>query len=114
MTSDGPVNADGTPTTPSDATSRLAVATHALPGPTMTPAAATLSVPYAMAPIACTPPMRYTASTPASAAAASVSAATAPSLPGGTHRTTSPTPATRAGTAVMRTVDGYRARPPGT
>ena len=35
-TSDGPAKALGTPTSPADATSRLAWATRALPGPTMT------------------------------------------------------------------------------
>ena len=35
-TSDGPANADGTPTSPWPATSRLAWATRALPGPTIT------------------------------------------------------------------------------
>ena len=43
---------------------------------------------------------------PAMAAAASVSGATAPSGPGGTHRASSATPATRAGAAHMSTVDG--------
>src|SRR5437899_1016306 len=40
--------------------------------------------------------------------------ATFPPRRGGTHSTSSGTPATRAGTAVMSTVDGYDARPPGT
>ena len=34
--------------------------------------------------------------------------------PGGTHRAISGTPATWAGMAVISTVDGYTARPPGT
>ncbi len=67
-----------------------------------------------MAATACAPPIRKTRSTPAMAAAARTSSATRPPAPGGTHRTTSPTPATFAGMAVMRTVDGYVARPPGT
>ena len=44
-TSDGPANADGTPTRPSPATSRLAWATRALPGPTMTSTGRIDSVP---------------------------------------------------------------------
>src|SRR5439155_6680423 len=113
-TSDGPANADGMPTRPSAATSRLATATYTLPGPTTMSTAGIDSVPYAIAAMACAPPTRYTASTPAIAAAASTTSGTRPPGPGGTHSTTSPTPATRAGTAVMRTVDGYTARPPGT
>ena len=80
----------------------------------MTSTGGTDSVPYAIAPIACAPPMRYTTSTPAIAVAASTTSGTRPSRSGGTHTTTSSTPATLAGTAVMRTVDGYTARPPGT
>ena len=49
----------------------------------------------------------------AMAAAANVASSTCPSGPGGTHRTTSSTPATRAGAAHMSTVEGYRANPPG-
>ena len=53
------------------------------------------------------PPIAYTSSTPARAAAASVEVATRPVVrSGGTHSTTSGTPATRAGTAVMSTDDG--------
>ena len=49
------------------------------------------------------PPMRYTSSTPAMAAAASVTSGRVPVVrSGGTHSTTSGTPATRAGTAVMQ------------
>ncbi len=44
-TSEGPANADGTPTRPADATSRFACATRALPGPTMTSTGAIDSVP---------------------------------------------------------------------
>src|SRR4051812_6608945 len=54
-TSDGPANDDGTPTRP--ATSRLATATYTLPGPTITSTGRIDSVPYAMAAIACAPPM---------------------------------------------------------
>ena len=59
------------------------------------------------------PPIRYTSSTPAIAAAASTDGADRPSGPGGEHRASSATPATRAGTAVMSTVDARGARPPG-
>src|SRR5258706_14558973 len=57
--------------------------------------------------------MRYTASTPAMCAAARIAGGTLPSALGGVASTTSFTPATRAGIAVIRTVDGYAARPPG-
>src|SRR4051794_7893526 len=103
-TSDGPANDDGTPTTP--ATSRLARATYTLPGPTMTSTGRIVSVPYAIAATAWAPPMASTVSTPAIAAAARTSSGTVPSRRGGTHSTTSGTPATRAGIAVMSTVDG--------
>src|SRR5207302_1635955 len=46
-------------------------------------------------------------------AAARIAGGTVPSALGGVARTTSFTPATRAGMAVIRTVDGYAARPPG-
>ncbi len=53
------------------------------------------------------PPMAYTSSTPATAAAASVGPATRPvARSGGTHRTIWSTPATRAGTAVISTDEG--------
>ena len=84
------------------------------PGPTMTSTGGTDSVPYARAAIACAPPIAYTSSTPAAAHAASVAGWTAPSDAGGTHTATDPTPAIFAGSAVIRTVDGYAARPPGT
>jgi len=60
------------------------------------------------------PPTRYTSSMASRAAAASVAWGTAPSGPGGTHSAISGTPATWAGIAVINTVDGYTARPPGT
>jgi len=52
--------------------------------------------------------------TPAAFAATSVYGFTVPSLEGGVHMMISSTPATEAGTAFMRTVEGYCARPPGT
>src|SRR5262249_9487015 len=101
--SDGP-GRDSMPTMP--ATSRLASVTYTLPGPTTTSTGGIDFVPYANAAIACAPPTRYTSSTPTNAAAANVAAGTLPSGPGGTQRASSGTPATRAGIAVMRTVDG--------
>ena len=56
--------------------------------------------------MACAPPIRYTSSTPAMEAAHRVAASILPSEAGGTHRAMLPTPATRAGAAHMRTVDG--------
>ena len=61
--SDGPANAEATPTSP--ATSCLAVATQAFPGPATTSAGRIVSVPYASAATACTPPTRCTSVTPA-------------------------------------------------
>ena len=52
------------------------------------------------------PPTPYTSSTPAMAAAARVTAGTRPVPSGGTHKTTSETPATLAGMAVISTVLG--------
>ena len=72
----------------------------------MTSTAGTLGVPYAMAAIACAPPIRYTSSIPAIDAAHSVAASILPSAAGGTHSARVPTPATRAGAAHMRTVEG--------
>ena len=60
------------------------------------------------------PPMRYTSSTPATAAAASTGGAMRPSGPGGEHMANPVTPATRAGAAVISTVEASGARPPGT
>ena len=71
----------------------------------MTSTRGTVSVPYAMAAIACAPPTRNTRSTPISRAAASTDRLTAPSLPGGVQMTSSLTPATRAGTEFMITVE---------
>ncbi len=60
------------------------------------------------------PLQQYTSSTPASAAAARIAGAGFPSRPGGVNNTISGTPATRAGTAVMSTVDNSGTAPPGT
>ena len=59
-----------------------------------------------MAAIAWAPPTRYTSSTPAMEAAHRVAASTRPSEAGGTHSAMLVTPATRAGAAHMRTVEG--------
>jgi hypothetical protein len=72
----------------------------------MTSTGRTDSVPYAMAPTAWAPPTAYTSSTPAMAAAANVTCGTEPVASGGTHNTTSGTPATFAGIAVISTVLG--------
>src|SRR5207247_1958430 len=55
--------------------------------------------------------MRQPSVTPATRAAASTTGFTRPSAAGGVTSAISRTPATRAGTAVMSTVDGYAARP---
>ena len=49
-----------------------------------------------------------------SPAAASTDWLTEPSRPGGVQMTSSRTPATRAGTEFMTTVEAYEPRPPGT
>ena len=99
------------PTSPT--TSRLAAVTYTFPGPTILSTGGTVSVPYAMAATACAPPALTTRSAPARCAANSTAGRTEPSGPGGVHSTTRSTPATRAGTTVMHTVEGYAARPPG-
>src|SRR5206468_3223556 len=84
---------------------RFAVATQTLPGPTILSTRGMLLVPKASAAIACAPPTRYTASTPATWQAASTTGVS-PSGPTGDTAITSPTPATRAGITVISTVDG--------
>ena len=108
--SDGPAT-ESIPTRPN--TSRLAVDTQALPGPTILSTAGMLCVPQARAATAWAPPMVQIRSTPASRAAASTAGSSSP-RGAGTVITTSPTPATRAGIAFISTDDGYAARPPGT
>jgi hypothetical protein len=58
--------------------------------------------------------MANTSSTPAIAAAARIASLTRPFESGGEHNNTSGTPATRAGSTVIRTDDASGARPPGT
>ena len=80
----------------------------------MTSTGRIVSVPKAIAPIACAPPTRCTSSTPASAAAARMPSAIRPSGPGAEQSTTSGTPATRAGMAVISTVEIRGVLAPGT
>ena len=89
------------PTSP--ATWRFASVTNRFPGPTILSTRGIVGVPYARAAIACAPPTRNTRSTPASRAAASTTSGVPP---GGVTITISPTPATLAGSALIRTVDG--------
>src|SRR6185312_7156035 len=84
----------------------FASATYAFPGPTIRRTGAMDRVPYAIAAIAPGPPIAYTSLTPASSAAASTLSDGRPFDPGGEHRITRGTPATRAGMAPMRTLLG--------
>lgn len=77
-----------------------------LPGPTILSTRRIVAVPYASAATACAPPTRQPSLTPAIRAAASTAGSTRPPGPGGVTRTISRTPATRAGTAVISTVEG--------
>ena len=85
-----------------------------LPGPTILSTFGTDSVPYARAATACAPPIRKILSTPATFAAAMIFGFGVPSFCGGVHIIISSTPAILAGTAFIRTDDGYAAVPPGT
>ena len=80
--------------------------TQRFPGPTTASSAGTDSVPYAMAATAPAPPTANSRVAPASAHAAMTASEGSPDGPGGEHTTTSPTPASRAGTTPMRTLDG--------
>ena len=84
------------------------------PGPTILSTRRMVSVPKARAAMAWAPPTRYASVTPAMRAATSTAGSSDLSRAGGDARTMSLTPATRAGTTVISTVDGYAARPPGT
>ena len=92
----------------------LAAVTKTLPGPHSMSTAGTVSVPYAMAAIACAPPMPKTRSTPAMSAATSTDGSGEPLGPGGVTAITSETPAILAGTMVMMAVEGSGAEPAGT
>src|SRR5215213_9552616 len=103
------------PSTPTWPTSwRFASCTNALPGPTITSTDCTDSVPNASAAMAWAPPIRYTSVTSHRTHAARITGCALPPGPGGAQTATSRTPATRAVTAPITTVDGYGARPPGT
>ena len=78
-------------------TINFAVFTAALPGPKILSTGAIDSVPYAMAAIACAPPIAHTSSIPSSAAAAATAAAPL----GGVQTTIRSTPATCAGMPVI-------------
>ena len=85
-----------------------------LPGPQILSTLGTVSVPYAIAAIACAPPILYISVAPAMDAAARMTGAIVPSFLGGVAKTILPTPATEAGMTSIRTVDGRGAVPPGT
>lgn len=91
-------------------TCRLASFTKALPGPTILSTRGTLSVPKAIAAMACAPPMRKIRSAPARSQPATIAGWAF----GGRQATTSPTPATRAGTIVITGAERRGKRPPGT
>ncbi len=80
----------------------FAAVTYTFPGPTIFCTGAMVSVPRAMAAMACAPPTLYISCTPAMSAATRVKGFTG----GGVHMMISRTPATMAGTAHIRTVDG--------
>src|SRR5690606_11791403 len=102
-TSDGPA---GRSMAQDPNTSSLAAVTQAFPGPTIFSTGSSDSVPYARAAIAWAPPMAHTSVAPARRHAASITSGTVPSGASGEATTISSTPATRAGTTVMTTVDG--------
>ena len=83
----------------------MAVATYALPGPTILSTFGIVSVPYASAATACAPPIVNTRSTPAMDAAAITIAFISP-LGVGTTILIELTPATLAGMVFIKTDDG--------
>ena len=91
----------------------LAAITNWLPGPKILYTLGTLSVPYAIAPMACTPPALKILLTPAIFAAIRIAGFTLPSLLGGVQRTISLQPAIFAGVASINTVLNKGAVPPG-
>ena len=92
----------------------FASVTYAFPGPTITSTFGTVAVPRASAATACAPPASRMRVAPAIRAAAATSGRMPPSRRGGVATITSGTPASLATAAVMMTVEGYAARPPGT
>ena len=91
----------------------LAAMTYWLPGPKILYTFGTDCVPYAIAPIACTPPILNTLSTPTTLAAARIAGFTLPSVIGGVQSTISLQPAILAGVASINTVEKSGAVPPG-
>src|SRR5574344_308088 len=91
----------------------FAAMTYWLPGPKILYTFGTDSVPYAIAPIACTPPALNILLTPATRAATRMAGFTLPSLLGGVQRTISLQPAILAGVASINTVEKRGAVPPG-
>ncbi len=72
-----------------------------------------LSVPYAIAPMACAPPTLYILFTPATCAAYNIAGAIFPEVLGGVHNIISLHPAIFAGIANIKTVEKRGAVPPG-
>ena len=99
----------------SSLTSCLAAVTQALPGPKILSTLGTLSVPYAIAAIACAPPILKidSASMPTSDAANNTCGSIVPSEPGGVHKTRNGQPAIWDGTPSINTVEARGAVPPG-
>ena len=91
----------------------LAAMTNWLPGPKILLTFGTDSVPYAIAPIACTPPALKILFTPAILAAIRMAGFTLPSRLGGVQSTISLHPAILAGVANISTVEKSGAVPPG-
>ncbi len=87
----------------------FASATYAFPGPTILSTRGIVGVPYAIAAMAWAPPTRNKREIPASIAAEQIAGSTF-----GQAATTSETPATRAGIAVISRDEGSGNRPPGT
>jgi hypothetical protein len=114
ITSEGPAGRSIAGPPSSIASWRFASLTQALPGPNSLSQAGTLSVPSAIAAIACAPPILNTLSMPQRHAACSTAGSALPSRRGGVHSTTSGQPASRAGTPSMSAVDGSGALPAGT
>ena len=94
-------------------TSCLATVTYWFPGPNILYTLGTLSVPYAMAAMACTPPALNTFFTPAACAANRMAGCIFPSVLGGEQSMISLHPAICAGVASIRTVEKRGAVPPG-
>ena len=91
----------------------FAAITYWFPGPKILYTFGTLSVPYAIAPIACTPPHLKICDTPATFAATRMAGFTFPLRSGGVQSTISRHPAIFAGVASIRTVENRGAVPPG-